>query len=122
TLYGDGNILGSVTGNNFGTVAPGAALGVSTAILNTGSLRLNPGSTYQVDLNGLVDGTEHDQLKVTGTVTLNLGDLTGTLGGSFTVIPGDEIMIIRNDAADLVVGKFAQGDMVTIGGKQFAID
>src|SRR4030095_15290007 len=36
--------------------------------------------------------------------------------------PGAERVIIRNDGVDPVVGKFAQQDMVTIGGQKFAID
>ena len=60
------------------------------------------------------------KLNVTGAVTLNNANLTGTTG--VTAIPGDEIVIIHNDGADPVVGKFAQGDLTTIGGQKFAVD
>jgi Ca2+-binding RTX toxin-like protein len=93
-----------------------------TGILGAGSTTLNAGSAFFVDLNGIIAGTEHDLLNVTGTVTLNNGNLAGTLGAAYDSIPGDELVIIRNDGADPVVGKFAQGDLVEIGGKKFAID
>ena len=38
--------------------------------------------------------------------------LAGTLGAAYDSIPGDELVIIRNDGSDAVVGKFAQGDLV----------
>ena len=119
TLNGTGVIVGTLTGDSGGTVSPAVGAGV-TGILGAGSTTLNAGSTYFIDLNGIIAGTEHDLLNVTGSVTLNNGNLAGTL--NYTSIPGDELVIIRNDGADSVVGKFAQGDLVEIGGKKFAID
>jgi hypothetical protein len=119
TLDGTGVILGTLTADSGGTVSPAVGAGVS-GILGAGSTTLNAGSTFFVDLNGIIAGTNHDQLNVTGTVTLNNGNLAGTL--NYVSIPGEELVIIRNDGADAVVGKFAQGDLVEIGGKKFAID
>jgi Ca2+-binding RTX toxin-like protein len=123
TLNGTGVIVGTLTADSGGTVSPAVGSGV-TGILGAGSTRLNAGSTFFVDLNGIVAGTDHDQLKVTGTVTINGGNLAGTLGAAYDSIPGDELVIIRNDGVDpvIVLNKFAQGDLVEIGGKKFAID
>ena len=119
TLNGTGTIVGTLTADSGGTVSPAVGANVS-GILGAGSTTLNAGSTFFVDLNGITPGTLHDQLRVTGTVTLNSGNLAGTL--NYTSIPGEELVIIRNDGSDAVVGKFAQGDLVEIGGKKFAID
>jgi Ca2+-binding RTX toxin-like protein len=120
TLIGEATITGSVSVLVDGTIAPGSTYPVSTGILDTGDLSFTAGATYSVDLNGLVAGTEHDQLNVTGTVNLNNGDLTGTAGVAF--VPGDELVIIHNDGNDPVIGTFAQGALVTIGGQEFAVD
>jgi hypothetical protein len=124
TVYGTGNVQGRVTGNTGGTLSPGTSVGASPGTLNAGGLTLNAGSTYDVNLNGLADA-DHDQVKVTGTVALNNGNLTGSIGGGYTSIPGDEITIIRNDLADAVAGQFAGlgvGSTVTISGQKFAVD
>jgi hypothetical protein len=61
-----------------------------------------------------------DNLNVTGTVSLGNANLDLTAG--ITVIPGDEIVIVRNDGVDAIVGKFAQGDLIQVGSQKFAID
>jgi len=119
TLNGTGIIAGTLTADTDGTVSPAVGSGTS-GILGAGSTTLNAGSTFFVDLNGIVAGTNYDQLNVTGTVTLNNGNLAGTL--NYASIPGDELVIIRNDGSDAVAGKFAQGDLIEIAGKKFAID
>jgi Ca2+-binding RTX toxin-like protein len=119
-LYGTGNILGPVTTTSNGVISPGVAIGAATGILSTGSLSLAATSSYQVQLNGLVDGAEHDVLNVTGTVNLGGANLDATTG--FTAIPGDEIMILHNAGVAPVLNKFAQGDLITIGAQKFAID
>ena len=122
TLDGTGTIAGTLLADPDGTVSPAVGSGAS-GILGAGSTTLNAGSTFFVDLSGIVAGTLHDQLRVTGTVTINGADLAGTLGAAYTSIPGDELVIIRNDGSDAVAGsKFAQGDLVEIGGRKFAID
>ena len=50
-------------------------------------------------------GTQYDQLNVTGTVTLNSGNLVLTIGGTLTV--GEQFTIINNDGIDPVIGTFA---------------
>jgi photosystem II stability/assembly factor-like uncharacterized protein len=116
TLSGNATITGAVTALAGAAVAPG----ISPGTLNTGNFTLNAGSSYVVELNGLEPGTEHDLINVTGAVSLGGADLAGSL--DYLSVPGDELVIIRNDAADPVSGTFAQGSEVIIGGKKFVID
>lgn len=118
TLTGVGVIAGTLTADSAGTVSPAVGAGVA-GTLSAGSTTLNALSTFAVDLNGMAVA-DHDMLNVSGTVTINGANLTGTVG--FGTIPGDELVIIRNDLVDPVVGQFAQGFMVTIGGVKFTID
>ncbi|HEY8750134.1 MAG TPA: hypothetical protein VIM11_19270 [Tepidisphaeraceae bacterium] len=122
TLAGSGSILGPVTSNAGGTVAPGVGAG-HTAIINTGVLTLNAASTYTVDVNGEIPGSQYDQLVVSGDVVLN----NPTLAANVTVstIPGDAIVIIDNPGAGTVTGNFLglpQGALLTLGTRQFTID
>jgi hypothetical protein len=119
-LFGIGPILGSLTTAANGIVSPGTSQGGDTGILSTGSVSFVPISSYQIQVNGLIDGPEHDVLNVTGTVSLGNANLDLTTG--ITVIPGDEIVIVRNDGVDPIVGKFAQGDLIQVGTQKFAID
>jgi hypothetical protein len=79
---------------------------------------LNSGSNFLVDINGPAVGTQYDQLNVTGTVTLNGGNLVIAVGpGGIQV--GQSYIIINNDGADAVTGSFASisappGDTFTI--------
>ena len=109
TLAGRGTVMGSVTANSGGSVAPGSSPG----ILNTGDLILNSGSTLLIELDGDqgagVDPNGHDQVNVTGTVdvtdaTLTV-DITDMVAGEVNVL--DEFVIINNDGTgDAVIGTF----------------
>lgn len=116
TVDGVGRILGTLTADPGGTVAPGTLV---PGTLGAGTTTLNAGSTFAVDLNGMAQA-DHDILNVTGAVAINNATLAGTVGAA--TVPGDEFLIIRNDGADPVVGQFAEGFMVEIGGKKFTVD
>jgi len=116
TLGGTGTIGGTVTVNSGANLSPGTSPG----ILNTGSVTLNSGSNFRIDINGPNVGTQYDQLNVTGTVTLNSGNLVLTIGGTLTV--GEQFIIINNDLTDAVTGMFAQGSSISSGGHLFSID
>jgi len=116
TLGGTGLIGGPVTVASGGNLSPGTSPG----ILNTGAVTLNSGSNFLIDINGPTVGTDYDQLNVTGTVTLNGGNLVLTIGGTLTV--GEQFTIINNDLGDAVVGMFAQGSSVTSGSDTFSIN
>jgi fibronectin-binding autotransporter adhesin len=116
TLGGTGTIGGTVTVNSGANLSPGNSPG----ILNTGSVTLNSGSNFLIDINGPTVGTQYDQLNVTGTVTLTGSNVVLTIGGTLTV--GQQFIIINNDLSDAVVGMFAQGGSVSSGGDTFSID
>ena len=111
---------GSARGMTFagGTLSPGASPGI---IVSAGDFTLGAAASFDVELNGTTPGTGHDQLQVTGTVTL-----AGTLTGSAVPAPaiGSQFVIILNDGSDAVVGTFAglaEGALATIGGFPFTI-
>jgi autotransporter-associated beta strand protein len=99
TLKGIGTINPAATLTVSGILAPGGNPG----ILSTGSVILNPGSVFAVELNGTAPGTGYDQLAVTGSVGLG-GDLSVSLG--FVPMLYDKFFIISNDASDPVNGTF----------------
>ena len=105
TLGGDGVVVGTVQVNSGGTINPGTSPGILTT---TGSATFASGSTYAVEINGLTPGTQHDQLAVSGTVSL--GNATLTLSGTYSAPPSpplESITIIDNDGSlDTVAGIF----------------
>tara|TARA_R110002049_G_scaffold50370_3_gene143006 strand:+ start:3222 stop:21794 length:18573 start_codon:yes stop_codon:yes gene_type:complete len=110
TLRGSGTIQ-NVIAPDLTTVAPGNSPG----ILNTGDFHLMSGATLEIELGGTSAGntaTDHDQVNVTGTVTL-AGVLDVSLFDGFTPSPGDTFTIVNNDGADAIIGTFdglAEGD------------
>ena len=76
TLGGSGSIGGGVIGNGAVTVNSGATLAPgptgdgSTGILRTGALTLVSGSTFSVDLEGPIAGTNYDQVFAFGRFPL----------------------------------------------------
>lgn len=99
-LGGTGIVGGGVVVQSGGVLAPGSSPG----ILNLGSLSLLGGSTLQMEINGTVAGTEHDQLIVAGAA-----ELAGNLDLVFGYVPaaGDTFTLIA--AASFVFN----GDPIT---------
>jgi autotransporter-associated beta strand protein len=99
--------------------------GVMTGRLETRNLTMNGGS-LKLEIGGNSAGAAfdgHDQLKVTGTVslagTLNLALLTG-----FVPTVGDRFFLVDNDGSDPISGMFANavhGGIVTVGGYSFLV-
>ena len=78
-----------------------------TGILNTGNLTFGANGIYAVKISGTTAGAGgHDQLNVTGTVTLNNARLVPVPFGGFRPVIGDSFTILRNDGADPVNGTF----------------
>ena len=105
TLGGSGLVNGSVSVQSGGTVAPGNSPG----ILNTGNFDLLSGSTLEIEIGGVNAGntaSDHDQVNVTGTVTL-AGTLNTLQFNGFNPTSGDQFTIINNDLSDAVSGTFA---------------
>lgn len=118
TLGGIGTVIGDVSVISGGAIAPGASPGLLTASSTT----LAAGAKFEVELNGLTPGVDHDQLVVNGDLTLTGAILTGSLGFSPTV--GQAFTIIDNTGINPVVGTFAgiaEGGTVAIGSKVFQV-
>jgi hypothetical protein len=98
-----GTFNGSLS-NNGGTLAPGNSPGTTNI---NGNYTQSALGVYAVDIGGLLAGTEHDVLNVSGTATLD-----GTLNisvidlgsGLFTPHLGDSFDILT---ADLIQGSFS---------------
>lgn len=77
TLGGYGTVLGHVTAQTGGKVAPGASLGA----LSVGSITFNAGSTYEVD--AYPDGSS-DLIRSAGNATIDAGAHLSVLAGAGT--------------------------------------
>ena len=111
-LIGTGTISGDVVIANGGELAPGNSPGC----LSTGSLTLSSGSTATFEVTGPTPCTQHDQIQVTGTVTINGATFNPLIG--YGNAPADEIILILNDGVDAVTGTFAglpEGTAVNFG-------
>ena len=109
-VSGDGTISGPVTANAAAVVAPGNTL--TAGILKTPDVLLADGSTLELAFGGAMAGNtaaDHDQLQVTGTVTIgaNVSLETLSLSGSSLPTYGDEAIVVDNDDVDPVIGTFA---------------
>jgi hypothetical protein len=118
TLGGSGTVIGNVTVNSGGVLAPGSGIG----ILNTRSVNFANGSLFNVELGGTSAGNGigfYDQLNVTGTVTIGTSAVLNTsLFGGFTPGGGNTFIIVNNDGADAINGRFnglTQGATVNLG-------
>lgn len=107
------NFVGDFTQQG-GTTSPGSSPGTMTV---TGNYSLDSGDLF-MELDGLVAGTEYDQLIVTGDVSL-AGDLTLDVGFSPSI--GDMFTIIDNQGSNAVGGAFTQGSSILAGGFNFSI-
>jgi trimeric autotransporter adhesin len=98
-LKGTGTIVGNVN-NSAGTVSPGASPGILTI---SGNYVQGASGTLDMQIGGLVAGTDYDQLLVSGTASLG-GTLNTALIGSFVPVPGNTFTFIQ--AAGGVSGTF----------------
>jgi fibronectin-binding autotransporter adhesin len=116
TIGGSGTV-GALTIQSGGFVNPGNSPG----ILNTGDY--NQAGTLVAEITGLTAGTEHDQINVTGTVTLSGSLSVLATGGTYAL--DSMIFLILNDGIDAVNGTFfglAQGaTAATFGGFDWII-
>lgn len=112
----NGTLAASVTG---ATISPG----LSPGVINSGDLSLASGSILTIETaSNAGPGTGHDQVNVTGTVSL--GGATLNLVNSFTPVGGTSFTIINNDGSDAVSGTFTglpEGAVFTAGGSFFRI-
>src|SRR5262249_29423000 len=117
-LRGTGT-FGSVTVTEGGIFSPGNSPGLATVL---GDLTLSRGATYLVDLFGTTAGTQYDQTRILGSLTLDDPILSLNLG--FTPAPGDAFTIFDLSGTGGIQGTFdglAEGGIFTMDGRSFRI-
>jgi len=118
-LNGSGALKG-LNVNSGGTVRPSGLVG--PGILDvTSDVMINPGGTYVVRLNGTTAGSDYEQLRTGGSITLG-GTLDVSAG--YTPAVGDAFTIIQNLGTNAVSGTFAglpQGTVFTLNGRPLRI-
>ncbi len=104
TLGGTGTTA-AVTVQSGGKVAPG----VSPGILKSGNVVFTSGSAFDVEIGGTTAGnaiSNHDQLNVTGTVSLGNANLNLSAFNNFVPVAGNRFTILVNDGSDAITGTF----------------
>ncbi|MHC4994080.1 MAG: DUF7453 family protein [Planctomycetota bacterium] len=111
-FLGDVTGAGPITGTGAvyfeGDVFPGSSPG---AVPIAGDVNFGPGSTLNIELGGLIPGTQHDQLNVAGDLTLH-GGLVPTLIDGY--VPG------VLDSFTIATFGALTGDFTTIENQQLA--
>jgi autotransporter-associated beta strand protein len=123
TLKGAGTFTGGLITGSGSTLSPGTSPGTLTV---NGSLTMDAGSTFTVELNGLTAGTEYDQVAMGGgALTLNgaaldvtLGYVAG-LGDSFQIVTG---LVGYNPGVSGIFSGKADGSTFTVGSTELRID
>ncbi len=110
TLAGDGAIEAETLVQAGGTFSPGRLMGASTASLVSGAIDFQSGGIYRVQLNGVLAGTQYDQLIVdagpSSDETVNVEGAVLDLELNHSPTPATEFVIVRNDGSDAVEGRF----------------
>lgn len=118
-LLGGSGTVGAVTVNSGGEISPGEDMG----ILNVhGNFVMAAGSRYVAVLFGTTLGTEYNQANVSGKINLTKSTLAVRL--EYFPRAGDKFIIIKNDGADPVKGKFnglGEGAKFRVDGLRFKI-
>jgi autotransporter-associated beta strand protein len=110
TLSGAGSIGGTLTVNDGGILAPGNSPGILTV---QNAVTLKTGASLNMEIDGLTPGTNYDQLKTAGTVSLE-----GTLSlafGAFSPAGNDILFLIDNTGTNTTTGRFQYADDEIIG-------
>lgn len=97
-LGGGGRLGGDLTVERGGFLSPGNSTGILTV---GGNLMLGSGSITQMEINGTVPGTQHDQIIVGGTATVD-GVLELYFGGGLA--NGDSFTLIETN--NPIAGEF----------------
>ncbi len=116
-LGGTGRVPGTLIIDSSGMLSPGVGPGT----LRTGSLTMNSGSTFVLEV---LSKTTCDRLNVTGSITLTNPTLMADVLEGATWAMNDLFFLMVNDDADPVVGTFAglpDESVVAIGGFDFRI-
>jgi hypothetical protein len=119
TLRGGGTVQGSVAVPGAAAIAPGTPAAPGSLTVN-GDLVMSPSAAYTVRLNGAAPGTGHDQLQVSGGVTLVFPVLNLSLGGGYLPAGTDKLFILVKGGADPIIGQFnnaGEGAVISVGGQ-----
>ena len=122
TTVDGGTLGGSGTVGRVEVVHGALAPGASTGILRTGTIVLNSGVDFLVELGGTAAGTGYDQAAATGAVLLGTATLQVSLIRGFDPHLRDSFTIIDNEGNGAIIGQFAQGASVSVGGTTFSIN
>jgi autotransporter-associated beta strand protein len=115
-LTGGGAVAGTLSVS--GVVAPGSSVGE----LDAGALVLNPGGSYDWEVNSVsgTPGTDWDHLNVSGDI-----GVLSTTGSPFTIRilpPGGDIVGFDRDATNSWVIATAGGSVTNFDAAKFAVD
>jgi fibronectin-binding autotransporter adhesin len=126
TVLGGSGIIGGMVSFSAGRLAPGATGDGSTAKLTVGALTLNSSSTFSLDLNGTTAGTNYDQLIVSSTGTVTLGNAILNLNSISNLSIGNKLAILDNQSSQTSasMGNFnglAEGSSFSSGSYTFKI-
>jgi uncharacterized repeat protein (TIGR01451 family) len=113
TLGGKGTITGTVS-NIGGTVLPGSSPGILRIV---GDYTQGPTGTLNIELGGVVSGTQYDLLDVTGAASLS-GTLNVSLINGFTPISGTVFRIVNFSTRS---GDFITETGMNLGGWLFLL-
>jgi len=108
-LVTGGSVTETVSGTAFtgtaltidGKLAPGTSPGTFDV---SGNFAFGATAQFELEIDGVTPGTQHDQLVVAGNVDLNGAALELVFGT--TLANGDEIILVSNDQSDVVTGQF----------------
>ncbi len=119
-ILGGTGTVGTINILSGGILAPG----LSPGCLTSGNLTIDAG-IYRAEIGGATACSGYDQMKVTGTVTLNNdAALEVSQYNSYKSKAGEKYVIISNDGTDAVTGKFkdlAEGATFKVNGYVYKI-
>ena len=128
-LTGTGDV-GAITVNSGGTLSPGGANPGTLAAF--GDVLFNPGSNFQIRINGVNPGTQYDQLVIGGAdqnVTISNANLIANLLFQFAPAGGTPFTLIDNTTNGTTSGTFrfnnqplTQGGSFTLNGLAFRMN
>src|SRR4029453_5722614 len=109
TLGGDGSISGSVSVGSAGVLAPGNSIGD----LAVGAIAFGSLARFNLELGGLIAGTQFDQLIVAGDALLN-GQLGVLLVNGFVPAAGNTFKVLTSGGN--VNGTFSSLSLPAVAG------
>jgi len=113
-LAGGGTLdMSGTTFINDGTINPGASPGLMTV---NGNVTFGPTSVLNMELGGLVAGTQYDAIQISGNAALN-GTLNLSLVNGFLPQPGNTFDLVTYGSHS---GQFATLTGTAVGGNQLA--